>query len=364
MKRRYVYIDLFRLIAALMVIGIHTFPFESLSANLDFALTHVLFRIAVPFFVMTSGFFMSDRLKSGNLKSVMPFVAKNLKLYALCVILYLPLNFYMYRTGQWEVQLQNLHSVSGWIKLLLFDSTMYHLWYFPAMISGVLLFTLLCKRNIGFAMGISTFLYFAGLLGDSYYGFVENSFLSHGYQLLFQIFSYTRNGIFYIPIFLGLGVSARDYVLKKSNRNIWFILILSSGMLVESFILRHFNWMRHDSMYAVLPVLAFVVFSQILRFEDVQMPLFVAKIRWKIKGDINILSLAMYIIHPYVIVMVRLLGKIFKLESIFVENSVIHFVMVSVFSFIIGYYVSLSINYLRGKHVEFGKIKGVDRGQS
>lgn len=363
MKRRYVYIDLFRLIAALMVIGIHTFPFESLSRNLDFALTHVIFRVAVPFFVMTSGFFMSDKLKSGNLKSVMPFVAKNLKLYALCVLLYLPLNFYMYRSGQWEMQLQSLQSVSGWIKLFLFDSPMYHLWYFPAMILGSVLFTLLCRKNYAFAMGMSAFLYFLGLFGDSYYGLVRDNVLGWFYQIFFHFFTYTRNGIFYIPLFLGLGALAREYVLKRSNRNVFLIFCLSLCMLFEGFVLYYGDLMRHDSMYLFLPLLIFVIFSEILSRENMREISSVVKIP-QLKGDLNIISLVMYIIHPYVIVMVRLLGKLFKLESIFVENSVIHFVMVSAFSFIIGYYVSLLINYLRGKHVEFGKIKGVDRGQS
>lgn len=43
-------IDQFRLIAAVMIIAIHTFPFGSADSNLNTLLTLTLFRIAVPFF--------------------------------------------------------------------------------------------------------------------------------------------------------------------------------------------------------------------------------------------------------------------------------------------------------------------------
>lgn len=44
-------IDQFRLIAAVMIIAIHTFPFGSADSNLNTLLTLTLFRIAVPFFL-------------------------------------------------------------------------------------------------------------------------------------------------------------------------------------------------------------------------------------------------------------------------------------------------------------------------
>lgn len=50
MKVRHQGIDLFRIIAALMVVAIHTFPFNSLSPFLDEMITLTLFRVAVPFF--------------------------------------------------------------------------------------------------------------------------------------------------------------------------------------------------------------------------------------------------------------------------------------------------------------------------
>lgn len=57
----YAGIDFFRIIAALLIITIHTSPLLTYSETGDFILTRILARIAVPFFLMTSGFFLISR---------------------------------------------------------------------------------------------------------------------------------------------------------------------------------------------------------------------------------------------------------------------------------------------------------------
>ena len=54
----YAGIDDFRILAAVMVIAIHTAPFSGVSQSLDFLLTYCVGRVAVPFFLMTTGFFV------------------------------------------------------------------------------------------------------------------------------------------------------------------------------------------------------------------------------------------------------------------------------------------------------------------
>ena len=59
--RSYTGIDVFRLAAALLIIAIHTSPLADLSGMGDFVLTRVIARVAVPFFFVTSGFFLISR---------------------------------------------------------------------------------------------------------------------------------------------------------------------------------------------------------------------------------------------------------------------------------------------------------------
>lgn len=51
-------INYFRMVAALLVVAIHTSPLCSYSQLGDFILTRMIARVAVPFFFMTTGFFV------------------------------------------------------------------------------------------------------------------------------------------------------------------------------------------------------------------------------------------------------------------------------------------------------------------
>ena len=57
-NRQYGGFDLCKIAAAFLVVAIHTSPLVSFSADADFILTRVFARVAVPFFLMVSGFFL------------------------------------------------------------------------------------------------------------------------------------------------------------------------------------------------------------------------------------------------------------------------------------------------------------------
>lgn len=50
-------VDLFKWIAAILIIAIHTHPTLHLNENVNFLFSEVFTRLAVPFFVVTSGYF-------------------------------------------------------------------------------------------------------------------------------------------------------------------------------------------------------------------------------------------------------------------------------------------------------------------
>ena len=123
-------------------------------------MTRILARLAVPFFLMVTGhfvlFFPPDKVKK--------YLKSSLKAYLAVTLLYLPLSIY---GGYFED-----FSPYTPLKLLLFDGVYYHLWYFPAVIMGILIVRFLQKHfSHKSALAICVFLYFIGLLGDSYYGF-------------------------------------------------------------------------------------------------------------------------------------------------------------------------------------------------
>ena len=71
-------LDRFRLLAAFLAVCNHTAPLAGLAPEADFWLTRVLARIAVPFFLMVSGYFLSRDGWRGTGR----FLKRTLTLYA------------------------------------------------------------------------------------------------------------------------------------------------------------------------------------------------------------------------------------------------------------------------------------------
>ena len=336
-RTAYTGIDEFRLAAALLVITIHTSPLASCSETGDFFLTRVIARVAVPFFLMASGFFLISQY-ARDAGRLWAFLKKTAVLYGISIAVYLPLNLYNgYFSGK--------HFLPELIKDLVFDGTMYHLWYLPASMLGAGI-AWYAVRRLGFkkALIVTLGLYAAGLLGDSYYGIAEKlPILSVFYQNLFEITDYTRNGIFFAPVFLVMGGMAAEEAARGESLS---LRICGAGLGVsfllmscEGLLLRELGIQRHDSMYLFLLPCMYFLF-RLLLFR-----------RGSRKERIRTWALLIYIIHPMMIVGVRLLAKLTGLESLLIQNSLVHFLAVSVLS------VGCSILAAEGYGVLYGKKK-------
>ena len=310
-SRTYPALDRFRLLAAILVVCNHTSPLEDLSSTADFLLTRVLARIAVPFFLMVSGYFLSKK----DRRDIKAFWKKTLLLYTVCVFLYFPLNLY---AGQID---------RDFIRRLVTDGSFYHLWYFPALLLGVPIARALLRLGLKVALPLASLLYLIGLGGDSYYGLVAQiPLLREGYGLIFHIFSYTRNGLFFVPLFLLLGAAGRQFSGRVSFLG---LLAAFAGMVGEALWLHRLDVQRHDSMYLFLPLVMVFLFSLLLhlnRGEDRQ---------------VRRLSMLVYLFHPWGIVTVRFGAELANLEGVFVTNSVGHFCAVLVLTTLVAVLLTL-----------------------
>ena len=349
-RTAYTGIDEFRLAAALLVITIHTSPLASCSETGDFFLTRVIARVAVPFFLMASGFFLISQY-ARDAGRLWAFLKKTAVLYGISIAVYLPLKLYNgYFTGK--------HFLPELIKDLVFDGTMYHLWYLPASMLGAGI-AWYAVRRLGFkkALIVTLGLYAAGLLGDSYYGIAEKlPILSVFYQNLFEITDYTRNGIFFAPVFLVMGGMAAEEAARGESLS---LQICGAGLGVsfllmscEGLLLRELGIQRHDSMYLFLLPCMYFLF-RLLLFR-----------RGSRKERIRTWALLIYIIHPMMIVGVRLLAKLTGLESLLIQNSLVHFLAVSALSVGCGILAAECCGALYGKKKRGGRcsaMRGKDR---
>lgn len=298
--------DWFRLIAAILVIAIHISPLETINLHADFFLTRVLARTAVPFFFMVTGFFTDfERPKKTLIKLT--------KMYLAVTLLYLPLGIY---SGY-------LSDFSFWkaIKMLAFDGFFYHLWYFPACIMGILIVHILKKTSTKKAITIAMILYMVGIFGDSYYGIAEMILpLKAFYSTLFNVFSYTRNGLFFAPIFLLIGSEHNKSSINFDRKKLIIAMEISLVLLTaEAFMLQGFDIPRHDSMYIFLVPTMLLLFS-VLRSIKIPQQLIMRKI-----------SMWIYIIHPAVIIILRGASKLFS-DEFFAKRQLLLFVLTTIFS--------------------------------
>ena len=322
-------LDRFRIAAALLVIAIHTSPLASMNESADFFLTRVLARVAVPFFLMVTGQFVVARFLEPSPEGSGAFgkyLKKALLLYGFCILLYLPVGIY---AGHYK----NL-TVGAALRMLVFDGTFYHLWYFPASILGILLIRLMSRfLSLRSMTAVSGLLYVIGLFGDSYYGLVQKvPVLESIYEFIFHISSYTRNGIFFAPLFLILGawagVKAQEEEAPADRQDLLtdcMGLVLSFAILAgEGFLLRHFELQRRDSMYvALVPTMYFLYQCLSASHQECHKGLRTAA-TW------------IYILHPGIIVAVRGIAKPLQLTELLVENSLIHYLVVTLLSVIAG----------------------------
>lgn len=338
--KKYGGLDRFRIIAATLVIAIHTSPLASVNGNADFFLTRILARIAVPFFFMVTGqFIMTDYLYGNDITSgkLFRYIRKAALSYGIAVMIYIPIGIY---AGHYK----SLNVISA-IQMLVFDGTFYHLWYFPACITGVLLVYLMsrCMGRKGM-MAIAAALYAAGLLGDSYYGLIRDvPVLSAIYEFVFQLFSYTRNGFFFAPVFLILGaLTARKNHVGGKPGQILGLAVSFLVMTAEAFTLHYFKLQRHDSMYlSLIPVMIFL-YRLLLSWD---------KKPSRILRDI---AMWMYILHPAVIIAVRGGTRAIHMTALFVDNSLMHYFTVTFLSGLWAAAISCFISGKRKLHSDSG----------
>lgn len=292
--------DVFRLIAAALVIAIHTSPLRSIDPAADHFLTGVAARIAVPFFFALTGYFADF----GSISGLRKIAGKTAVLYGIAIVIYLPFNTY-----------------AANLKMLLFDGAFFHLWYFPACIFGAAIVYALTKLPKKAAYAAAAALYIVGLFGDSYYGFIAGiSPISAVYSALFKIFSFTRNGLFFAPIFMLIGDTLSKRRLGENR------FAAAAGLTVSLILLAFESFMLYrlgvaGNMYVFLIPAIVCLFGLLSSFKVKPHPRMRKSAMW------------IYIIHPIVI---HLLGK--AAEALGVENfagqhSLLRFMLAAVVSF-------------------------------
>jgi len=175
-------VDIFRLIAIIGVIVIHTTPFRSgpvADNEIVFDLSvlcNQLVRFAVPFFFIISGYFWGLKVRQGEdtLSMTLNRAGRLLFLYlAWCLIYLLPLDigaFFEWGVlGPVKVSYWAMDNLINDPVRLIFEGTRPHLWFLIGLLCAVLITGLLLAiKQTGLLVIVSVCLYLCGVLAKSY----------------------------------------------------------------------------------------------------------------------------------------------------------------------------------------------------
>ncbi|MHC5228801.1 acyltransferase family protein [Enterococcus sp. LJL99] len=258
---RYGFLDLVQFVCSLLVVLIHVGQITN-QPLLHFFIKSILCRIAVPFFFVISSFCFRKKM---ILTSTVPqkWLLHFIKRYCLLSLLYLPfgINFIQQQIALswWQIPFVLMIGI-------FYAGIFYHLWYFPALLLALFLANKLLQRfNYKLALILATILYLFGL-GETYYGYLQNTPIGPFYYRFFTLFITTKNGLFYGLIFVLLGFYLYDSLEKNSfihrfNKQIAFCSF--AFFLLEGFIIYQ-NPGKDKNFFLALIPLAASLFSVVI----------------------------------------------------------------------------------------------------
>lgn len=125
---RNIALDILKVLLAIMVVGIHTFFLRDINSLAEYLTVNGIFRMAVPIFFLTSGFYFYQAL-AGDTHA--RWLKRVLMLYAFWMLFY---SYFWFRPTAWSPEeLRRL--------LLIVFLGYYHLWYVAGVIGAALMMT-------------------------------------------------------------------------------------------------------------------------------------------------------------------------------------------------------------------------------
>ncbi len=286
-KPSYGWIDVLKFLFCLCVIGLHT-GLERIFGG-GWLISRFIFRQAVPFFFVASGFFLGTKIKTAP-KNAANIVLRYCKRLAVPLVVFSAINI---------VQQCISMIIDGYGFTKIFHDMVMHilfypygaLWYMLACIVGAVLLIPFIKNNkINAALVIGFLLYLFALLCNNYYGIAKFLNINRFVDTYLEVFLSARNGIFVGAFMLALGMKC-SMIYEKITKYVF--VILGIGLLiyvVEIYFVMHYMEVMDDGALFISHIL-------------VSPSLLLAAIKFKCPLNANFtsllrkLSVGMYLLH-------------------------------------------------------------------
>ncbi len=346
-------INLLKLILSLFVVYIHT---NTNTGNYmtDMYLIQGLFRIAVPLFFFTAGYYLFSKIPAqknfdkNTGKPALIYSKRIFKMYIIWSMIYL-----IYQIYTWTKNSINIRDILIYLEYSIVRGDSYlHLWYLSSLGTGVLL-VYFCRKffSIKTTLLISLAFFVLGLFLMPYYFIVQpivetNAILNFLYENFNRFIGWPRCGLFFGFFYVSLGAIFADKKIKL-NRHVCIIGILISVILsfIELTIIDR-NWVWESDTYGALQLshilLVIFIFSLINSFKNVNF--YNNKILRKI-------STWIYLIHPAVIILIDATRFDINIMSLpFVKGFIVFIISIAISLLIIKLENYKTFSFLKKLH--------------
>lgn len=271
-KKSYGVLDIAKFISALLVIAIHCAPFIDIDETMNFVYVQIIARLAVPFFFMASGWLFFRKIDphagshdENNRRVLKRYWKRIARIYVVWSLLYLPLLALSWWQGGFTAM-----TLLRTARDFLFTGTYYHLWFLSALLWGVpLVYWMYTNWRRRTMLIVSLALYAVGMLVNVYGALLAQVPIINSLAALYEgALVTTRNGFFFAPIFLTLGIYVDEFVGGQYRGASAMAFIISFIIYVgEALALRHVGLMNDlTSMYASLVPAVFFLFMFLMQF--------------------------------------------------------------------------------------------------
>ena len=325
-KKEYAAVDLFKMFCAVLVMLIHTKPFDSVF--LADAALGIITRFAVPFFFTTAGYFFYKKLSDHPEESI-----SVLKGYLLRLFRFYAIWFLIFRVQNCLMS-GHVKTFPFYVKQFFFTTDGSPLWFVPALIWAIILVYLLSRfMKPAFVFLVGMLCLLTGYTFSTLLGITENSAVFHLIQP-FTDFIGIQGGLFFAFPYAAMGALLSTVRIRKQHRKDSIAVVLFLALLGV------------ESLAAVTCLKAPFTF---LWLSAVPMTWFVTRLmisielrEKKIYYDIRKTSTLFYVMHVIILKIVRC----------FIERSGIAdqmHILLTLFTFMFTMIACLSVLWLSGK---------------
>ena len=293
LNRSYPGIDIFKLIAAILVVFIHTNETQEFIPSL---IVNAFSRFAVPFFFVASGFFMAISLERKSTQTEKSsYIKSYIKRLAIIYLFWCGINLPSTITSYLE-----LYSNSSIINIALIifrrcvfaGSGVY--WYILIMIEAALIIYMIDKykkHNLLKILIIAGLL--LGILYDTFFDILSNTPYRYINNLFYTVFSWSNNFIMKGVPFMGVGYLIHIYNFKVRNLLLHIVFGLSSLLNIFFFCFKDtlFFGLKLWNVLCIVQAITFFMIAKQISFNATK----------KVTQTCRELSSVMYFVHCYFI---------------------------------------------------------------